>query len=62
MKFKPMEETHMQGLLTVEQDLKISGRVCDLGIMIDEKGRVWVCVDGTALIRFCPTVVPAKKT
>ncbi len=44
---------HMQGMLEV--DSKITSNVdCDFGIQIATDGRVWVCIDGVAFIRFKP--------
>ena len=51
---KEYPETHQQGLITFEQDIKASGIKGDLGIQVAGDGRVWVCVDGVALIRFRP--------
>jgi hypothetical protein len=44
-------EIHMKGLLSVETPMK--SKVCDFGIMIKD-GRVWICIDGAAFIRFKP--------
>lgn len=44
-------ETHQKGFLSIEKDFK-SG-ICDVGIMVKD-GRIWICVDGIAFIRFRP--------
>ena len=53
-------ETHMQGRISLENipqvlwggaGLTMQG---DLGIQIAEDGRVWVCIDGVAFLRFSP--------
>lgn len=56
---KAYEVTYQEGILSIEQDLKHGFKECDLGIQIAEDGRIWVCVDGQALIRFRPN--PIKK-
>lgn len=53
---KKYPETHQQGLITFEQNIKVGGIKGDFGIQIAEDGRVWICVDGAALIRFRPLV------
>ena len=77
MKVKPYKETHMDGVISIEDDpfLKfISAKdrqypfpgYCgrfhrvnqikgDFGIQIAEDGRVWICIDGVAFIRFVPS-------
>lgn len=54
MKIKPYEETHMQGFLSIENSME-SKAECDFGVQIAEDGRVWICIDGVAFIRFRPT-------
>ncbi len=51
---KALPETHEQGLITFEQDIKTGGIKGDFRIQIAKDGRVWICVDGQALIRFKP--------
>lgn len=51
---KELKETHLQGFLSIEADIK-SSLNCDFGIQISTDGRVWICVDGIAFIRFKPT-------
>lgn len=59
-KMKPYEETHQQGTIFLGnleelgiagQDMQIHG---DLGVQIAEDGRVWVCINGIAFVRFSP--------
>ncbi len=52
-KHPAMDETHVKGFLTVEHILNIQSEV-DLGIQIAEDGRIWICVDGQAFLRFTP--------
>ena len=52
---KEYPETHQQGSIFIETTLSnqrlIEG---DLGIQIAKDGRVWICIDGIAFIRFSP--------
>ena len=50
---KAYPETHQQGFLSVEKPLRFS-LDCDFGIQIADDGRVWICVDGRAFLRFKP--------
>ncbi len=47
-------ELHQQGFLSVEATID-SSIDCDFGIQIADDGRIWVCVDGRAFLRFKPT-------
>ena len=69
MKFRFMPEVHCKGMVIVENLDMIkemtstldSLRNTDLGIQISDDGRVWICVNGVALLRFKPNnnlVVP----
>ena len=54
-KFRPYPETHVKGFLMLENmDIHQLPAACDLGIQIAEDGRVWLCVNGVAFIRFTP--------
>lgn len=53
-----LPETHQTGMVDIlnvdeikSQDLQSA----DFGIQISQDGRVWVCINGIALIRFKPT-------
>lgn len=50
----PYDETHQAGYLSVEQDLKRGIKECHVGVQIAEDGRIWICVNGVALLRFKP--------
>lgn len=61
MQFFEMPETHDQGMLNVYNMDEIQHSLRntdvwenDLGIQISRDGRVWVCVNGIALVRFKP--------
>lgn len=47
---KEYKETHAKGFMTIENECK--GGYVDIGIQISSDGRVWVCIDGIAFIRF----------
>ena len=54
---KDFPETHRQGLVLVEnKDLVLSQNLmdADFGVQISHDGRVWICVNGLAFIRFKP--------
>jgi len=57
--FKEMAETHSQGIISLENipyDLKSKGiSIGDLGIQISKDGKVWICINGIAFLRFKPT-------
>lgn len=47
-------ELHQRGCLTIEQDLPAVVGDCEFGIKINPDGRVWICIDGKAYLRFKP--------
>jgi sugar lactone lactonase YvrE len=53
---KELPATYRFGYLSVEQDLKAGMHKGEIGIQIAEDGRIWICLDGQALIRFRPDV------
>ena len=57
MKIKEYKETHQKGMLSIEnKDLcKLSGKEVDFGLQVSSDGRVWICIDGSAFIRFKPS-------
>jgi len=61
MKIKPYEETHMNGHIFIENipidkdKNTVRHLEGDLGIQIAEDGRVWVCIEGVAFLRFTPS-------
>jgi hypothetical protein len=54
IELKDYPETHQKGIVSIEQNLLMSTKVGDLGIQIAKDGRIWVCIDGIAAIRFKP--------
>ena len=50
-------ETHWQGKITLDnmpEELKAGGMKGDLGVQVAKDGRVWVCINGIAFLRFTP--------
>lgn len=52
-------ETHQKGHLSLENEATVLGMLKenkenDVGIMISPDGRIWLCVNGVAFIRFKP--------
>lgn len=59
---KDYPETHQKGYLSVEQSLtKTNIQKCDFGIQITKDGRIWICIDGMAFLRFKPITQPKQK-
>jgi len=57
---KEIPETHIRGHLSVEADFK-SLLDCDFGIQISNDGRVWICINRIAFIRFKPSMQKGIK-
>jgi len=63
-----VEEFHQQGSLSIENRdevievlqlaHKVEGTV-DVGLQVSAEGRIWLCVNGTAFIRFKPATTQA---
>ena len=53
-KFKEMVETHAEGNISIETIPDKKFLHGDLGIQISHDGRVWVCINGVAFLRFNP--------
>jgi len=55
-KVKEYPLTSLEGIITFEQPFLGKGSCIEgvLGIQIAKDGRVWICLDGIALIRFKP--------
>lgn len=50
-------ETHQRGRLSVENTemiSKVNLEDCDVGIQVSWDGRIWLCLDGIAWLRFKP--------
>jgi len=50
-------EIHQKGLLSIEKK-NVDSQICDIGIQTAEDGRIWICINGEAFIRFKP--LPTK--
>lgn len=62
----PYPETHQTGRLDIHNEYILREELCgspeiDFGVQIAEDGRVWVCINGIAFLRFKPSR-PGKKT
>ena len=51
---KAYPETQQKGLITIENDLRTGGLIGDFGIQIAKDGRIWICINGIAFLRFKP--------
>lgn len=64
---KEYPETHLKGMVSIENmpdELSVKKhdwagtthwiQSCDFGIQIGKDGRVWVCINGIAFLRFSP--------
>lgn len=59
---KEYPEQHQRGIISIEnlEELSMVTRG-DLGIQIAKDGRVWVCINGMAFLRFKPMPDEKKK-
>jgi len=55
-KLRAQPEVHINGLITIENIPEHLAQVGDLGIQISIDGRIWICINGTAFLRFRPNV------
>lgn len=56
---KEYRETHQHGYITLEnmeQFGKLTVLQADLGVQIARDGRVWICINGIAFLRFTPHI------
>lgn len=51
---KEYTETHQQGRISIEKEIPRILSDADLGVQISSDGRVWICIDGEAFLRFLP--------
>jgi streptogramin lyase len=57
MRFNEVDEVHCRGAIEISEDFKQfphDMQDVDLGIQIAPDGRLWLCVNGIACIRFKP--------
>jgi len=50
----PQLEITQQGSISIEQDLYIGVLIGDFGLQVAKDGRIWICLNDQALIRFKP--------
>lgn len=56
-RFTAYNEQHSKGFISIENLVRVVDNLkteADLGIQISVDGRVWICVDGIAFLRFKP--------
>jgi len=53
MKLPEIPETHFHGHISIESEFK--SQIGDLGIQTSKDGRIWICINGVAFLRFKPT-------
>lgn len=56
--------THQKGALRIENLEMIRGmplKNVDVGLQVAKDGRIWVCVNGIALLRFMPEFLSGKS-
>lgn len=51
---KHYHEFHQKGPLSIEQDMQKGIYHCDLGIAFDSEGKLWLCMNHQAILRFKP--------
>jgi len=53
-KMRDYPETHQRGVISIENIPDKKHFQGDLGIQITKDGRIWMCIDGIAFVRFKP--------
>jgi len=53
---KEYSETHQQGIISIENMPEKMVFKGDFGVQIANDGRVWICINGVAFIRFKPSI------
>lgn len=62
MKAKPYGPVYQSGYLSMEMEFPYPGVTKgEVGVQVSEDGRIWVCLDGQALLRFVPERVAVRK-
>jgi len=57
----PYPVLHQEGSMSVEMEVKTGGHFGDVGIQIARDGRIWLCYNGQAFIRFKPMDMKVGK-
>ena len=60
MNFKDFKLTHSEGLISIETIPEKNIIQGNLGIQI-ENGKVWLCINGIAFLRFSPKINKPNK-
>lgn len=60
-KVKEYPETHQQGIISIENEMPHGAIKGDIGIQIATDGRIWVCINGVAFIRFKPLTATKEQ-
>lgn len=53
----PYKETHQEGNISIEFIPESINFYGDFGIQIASDGKVWICINGKAFIRFHPDII-----
>lgn len=61
MTIEPYPVLHQEGVLSVEMELPVGTNLGDVGIQIARDGRIWICYNGQAYIRFKPLTEKAME-
>ena len=61
-KVEPYPETHFKGVISIEQTITQRTMIGDIGIQISEDGRIWICINGKAFIRFNSKIMQQYKS
>jgi hypothetical protein len=51
---KPYELSYINGIISIEKELNPQCFKGSIGIQINESGKIWICIDGQAVIRVSP--------
>jgi hypothetical protein len=51
---------YQEGHLSIEFEPDFVGKDCNVGVQVANDGRIWVCIDGQAFLRFKPTRTPSE--
>lgn len=60
---KEYPETHQEGIISLENSLMFKDKTIikgDLGVQIATDGRIWICINGIAFLRFLPKQLQQK--
>ena len=55
-KLPVIKEIHVNGMISIENIPENLVQVGDLGVQISDDGRIWICINGIAFLRFSPRI------